>query len=176
MPTFVLLRGNSGSGKTTIAHAIRDRRGTRDLAIIGQDVVRRDILKELDKGKGAHASMMCLMARHALAHGYHVIMEGILGTRYSGDVLREFVAETGGHVFYFDIPFEETVRRHHTKPNAHEWTVDHMRGWFKEHDLLGCPGEIMIPASNSFDDSVVQIGAVSGLLPQPVADQSEGED
>jgi Ni2+-binding GTPase involved in maturation of urease and hydrogenase len=37
------LRENSGSGKTTVATAIRHARDRRELAVVPQDVVRRQI-------------------------------------------------------------------------------------------------------------------------------------
>jgi len=43
---LVILRGNSGSGKTTLARRLRA--GIPDLAIVSQDVVRREILGTRD--------------------------------------------------------------------------------------------------------------------------------
>src|SRR5699024_5501323 len=76
-PVLILLRGNSGSGKSTVAAALRQAYG-RGLAIIGQDVVRREILRERDLPGAANITMIDLMARHALAHGFHVVVEGIM--------------------------------------------------------------------------------------------------
>ncbi|MFI7222044.1 hypothetical protein ACIBO5_02395 [Nonomuraea angiospora] len=45
---LIVLRGNSGSGKTSAARALRQAYGRRGLAVVGQDVLRRDILRELD--------------------------------------------------------------------------------------------------------------------------------
>ena len=44
-------------------------------------------------------------------------------------------------IYYFDISFEETVRRHATKPNAHEFGESEMRQWWKDQDVLNVPGE-----------------------------------
>ena len=44
-------------------------------------------------------------------------------------------------IYYFDVSFEETVRRHATKPNAHEFGEAEMRQWWKDQDILGVPGE-----------------------------------
>jgi len=40
---LILLRGNSGSGKSTIARAVRDRY-SRGLALVEQDYLRRIVL------------------------------------------------------------------------------------------------------------------------------------
>lgn len=45
MPKLIILRGNSGSGKTTVAKELQKRFG-RNTMLISQDVVRRDMLKE----------------------------------------------------------------------------------------------------------------------------------
>src|SRR5215510_2150387 len=46
--TLIVVRGNSGSGKSTIARAVRDRYG-RGCALIEQDYLRRTILREHDE-------------------------------------------------------------------------------------------------------------------------------
>lgn len=45
MPKLIILRGNSGSGKTTVAKELQKRFG-RNTMMISQDAVRRDMLKE----------------------------------------------------------------------------------------------------------------------------------
>ena len=45
---LIVLRGNSASGRSAIAQAIRDRY-ERGLAIVGRDNIRRTILRELDQ-------------------------------------------------------------------------------------------------------------------------------
>lgn len=45
MPKLIVLRGNSGSGKTAVAKELQKRFG-RNTMLISQDAVRRDMLKE----------------------------------------------------------------------------------------------------------------------------------
>ena len=47
MGKLIILRGNSGSGKTTIAKELQNRFG-RNTMLISQDVIRRDMLKVKD--------------------------------------------------------------------------------------------------------------------------------
>ena len=47
MPKLIILRGNSGSGKTTIAKELQNSFG-RNTMLISQDVIRRDMLKVKD--------------------------------------------------------------------------------------------------------------------------------
>ena len=44
MPKLIILRGNSGSGKTTIAKELQNSFG-RNTMLISQDVIRRYMLK-----------------------------------------------------------------------------------------------------------------------------------
>ena len=47
MKKLIVLRGNSGSGKTTVAKELQKRFG-RNTMLISQDVVRRDMLRVKD--------------------------------------------------------------------------------------------------------------------------------
>ena len=47
MGKLIILRGNSGSGKTTIAKELQRRFG-RNTMLISQDVIRRDMLRVKD--------------------------------------------------------------------------------------------------------------------------------
>ena len=63
-----------------------------------------------------------------------------------GDMLRKLIAEFTGsvHVYYFDISFAETLRRHDKKPNKHEFNEHDMRRWWVDKDYLGYPNEQLI--------------------------------
>ncbi|WP_083661678.1 AAA family ATPase [Actinophytocola xanthii] len=74
---LVVLRGNSGAGKTTVALRVRSHLG-RTCALVQQDVIRRTILKERDIPDGANIGLISHVTRYALDHGYNVIIEGIL--------------------------------------------------------------------------------------------------
>lgn len=47
MRKLIILRGNSGSGKTTVAKELQNRFG-KNTMLISQDVIRRDMLKVKD--------------------------------------------------------------------------------------------------------------------------------
>lgn len=64
-------------------------------------------------------------------------------------------------VYYFDVPFDETVRRHATRPLFDEITSEQMRGWFTPDDRLGVDGESVIPASSSLTETVASIYRVA---------------
>jgi predicted kinase len=155
--TLVILRGNSGSGKSSIARAVRSRYG-RGCALIEQDYFRRIILRDHDglDSTGIAPQLIARSAAFALANGYHVIVEGILHRARYHDALHGLIRDHAGpaFVYYLDIPFAETVRRHATRLLATEFTAADMRGWYHDHDVLGTPGEYVIDESSTLDESV----------------------
>jgi predicted kinase len=162
--TLIVLRGNSASGKSAAAQRIRQRHG-RGAAIVGQDTIRRDVLKERDTPGAVNIGLIGLIARYALEHAYHVIVEGILASERYGDMLAELCDDHRGpsHFFYFDVSFEETVRRHATKPLASKYGEVELRDWFRPLDLLSMIAEHRIPETTSLDDAVDAIMRQSGL-------------
>ena len=57
MSKLIILRGNSGSGKTTIAKEIQKNFG-RNTMLISQDVIRRDMLRVKDGENTEAISLM----------------------------------------------------------------------------------------------------------------------
>lgn len=129
---LIMLRGNSGSGKTTVARAVQRQQGRDQLAVISQDVVRRDVLWANDRAGNAAIGLIDLMARYSLDHGYSVIVEGILHPDRYGAMLKNLAKDhRGTNVAYFwDLPFDETLRRHATKAKAVEFGETEMRDWW----------------------------------------------
>lgn len=118
---LVILRGNSASGKSSVAAGLRARYG-RGIALVSQDTLRRDVLRERDVPGGANIGLIDLTVRHALEHGFHTVLEGMLYVAHYGVMLAGLLADHPGrtHCFYLDVPFEETLLRHATKPIADE--------------------------------------------------------
>ncbi|MFE5550022.1 AAA family ATPase [Streptomyces sp. NPDC056534] len=174
---LVFLRGNSGSGKSTVAGLVRERYGVRDMAVIGQDVVRRTVLKEKESGCSGHVTvgMVDVMARYALAAGFHVVVEGIYGARRYGEVLRALAADHVGvtAAFYFAVPFEETVRRHGTRTKAGSFGAAEMRSWWKPEDLIPGLDEALVgpelPAAETAALVLARVGLPDGGLVWPAA-------
>lgn len=92
---LVVLRGNSASGKSSVADGLRERFG-RDLALVGQDNLRRIMLRERDRPGAANIGLIDLTARYALDAGFHVVVEGILYADRYGDMLTELRADHRG--------------------------------------------------------------------------------
>lgn len=161
---LVVLRGNSASGKSSVAAQIRARYG-RGLAIISQDVVRRQILKEKDSPGAVNIAMIDLMARHALNRGFHVVVEGIMYADRYGDMLCALLHGHRGvsRAYYFDLPFAVTVKRHTTKPVADEYGEAELRNWYRSRDLLPGGSEAVIDEHSTIDQTVNLIMAHADL-------------
>lgn len=157
MPRLFVIRGNSGSGKGTIAEELRNQLSGK-VALIGQDHFRRTVLKEKDVAGGDNIDLIALTVEFALTRGYDVILEGILAfERYGAMLTRLTAAWPDYYLYYLDIPFEETLRRHSTKQNATEFGEAEMRQWYIDLDLTGLPRETILPSRYSVEDSVAQI-------------------
>jgi adenylylsulfate kinase-like enzyme len=163
-PVLVVIRGNSATGKSSVAAQLRARHG-RGLAIVAQDNLRRVVLREHDRPGAANIGLIRLTARYAADHGFHVIVEGILDSDRYGGMLSELIAEHPGpaYAYYLDAPFAETLRRHATKPQAAEYGETEMRAWYRERDLLPGGIEHVIPHSFTLEDTVTRILAYTGL-------------
>lgn len=152
MSRLIIIRGNSGSGKSTIAKRLRHELGYGTM-LIPQDVIRREIIRTRDTPKNPSIQLIKDIAIYGHGIGYDVIVEGILTRKRYGKMLRELSSlfdET--HVYYFDISFEETLRRHTTKPNSHEFGEELMRELYTKKDILGLVDEKLFTDKQSEDE------------------------
>ncbi|MCX5215737.1 AAA family ATPase [Kitasatospora sp. NBC_00240] len=163
---LIVIRGNSGSGKSSIAAGVRARYG-RGIAVVAQDNIRRTVLRERDTPGAANIGLINLVARHSLDHGYHVIVEGILAAAHYNAMLAALCADHRGrsHRYYLDVPYRETVRRHATRAQATEFSPEDMAGWYRHLDLLPDGAERIIPSESRLADSVQRILDDTALTP-----------
>ena len=119
MSKLIILRGNSGSGKTTIAKEIQKNFG-RNTMLISQDVIRRDMLRVKDGENTEAISLMKELLAYGREHSDIVILEGIMYADWYKPLFELAIQlyDTKVYAYYFDIPFEETLKRHQTKPNC----------------------------------------------------------
>ena len=164
MNKLIVLRGPSGSGKSSIAKAVRAAQ-SEPMAYIEQDYWRRTVLKEKDVIDGLNIQLIKQVVLFSLENSYDVIMEGIFDKNRYQKMFEELISlhPQENYFFYFDISFEETLRRHETKPNKDEFGEKEMKAWYKEKDFLECVSEEVISERTTMEGSIKQIQAVSGL-------------
>ncbi|MEU8954875.1 M15 family metallopeptidase [Streptomyces sp. NPDC048518] len=166
---LVVIRGNSASGKSSVALGLRDHYG-RGVAIVGQDVIRRNVLREHDTTGGTNIALLGRIARHALDAGFHVVLEGILYVDRYSHMITSLVRDHRGvsRCYYLDVPLEATLTRHASKADAaylERVTEDHLVSWYRELDLLPDGLETVVPADSTLKDTVARILRDTGLAP-----------
>lgn len=163
MPSkLIIIRGNSGSGKTTIAKEVRSRLGdglSDNTMLVQQDILRRDILRERDMlEKRSIIELTEIVVEFGRKQGRTVILEGIFSVKKYGTMLSDLASKFDEvYVYYFDLPFEETLARHASKSNAHEFGEKEMREWWNEKDYLGMSNEKILDKDLSVEDIVHRI-------------------
>jgi hypothetical protein len=161
---LIVLRGNSGAGKSTVARTLREAYG-RGLAWVPQDLVRRTIVREHDRPGGVNIGLIDQITRYCLDHDYHVVLDGILYADRYEQMLCGLARDHAGRscFYYLDVGLDETLARHATRPQAAEFGPDDMRGWYRPRDLLGSVGERVIPQTSTLAETVGLILAETGL-------------
>ncbi|WP_369243157.1 AAA family ATPase [Streptomyces sp. R21] len=169
---LVMVRGNSASGKSSVATGLSDRFG-RGLALVSQDNLRRIVLRERDRPGAANIGLIDLTARYALDAGFHVVLEGILYADRYGDMLAQLRDDHRGltHGYYLDVPFGETLARHATKPIADDVSETQLRDWYRARDLLPGGIETVIGADSALYETVDRIMNDTGLVHLPAVDR-----
>lgn len=158
MKKLIILRGNSGSGKTTVAKELQDKFGDNTM-YIAQDMIRRDVLKVKD-GKD---TLALPLLKELLVYGNKncevVILEGIMYAEWYNTLFELANSLYGNAIFayYFDLPFEETLRRHNTRDKAKEFGEEAMRRWWREKDYSEGLSEKIITSEMKLENIVDNI-------------------
>ena len=155
---LIILRGNSGSGKTSAARELQRKFG-RGTLVIPQDTVRRELLWARD-GIGTMALPLLMdLLEYGKKNSAVTILEGILYSDYYRPLFQRALEEYGSNIYayYYDLPFEETLRRHGTKPNRFSFGEEDMRRWWREKDYIGIIPEEIITADVSLSEAVDRI-------------------
>ena len=129
MGKLIILRGNSGSGKTTVAKELQKKFGYNTM-LISQDEIRRNILRVKDGIDTKALPLMIELLKYGNVYSY-----------------------------YFDIPFEETIRRHQTRSKSQEFGEEHMRGWWREKDFSAVLKEQLITCEMDANSIVAKVYA-----------------
>ncbi len=162
---LIILRGPSGAGKSTISKRLFES-AKRNTALIEQDQYRFMFSPpggELNS-KTIH-EMILQNTLTALRDGYDVILEGILNVRSYGKTFETLIREhpTQNYLFYFDVSFNETIRRHRTRlaKGKFKFTEKDMEGWYKPRDITGYDCEHIISEQSSLEETVAKITQIT---------------
>jgi len=158
MPKIVILRGNSGSGKSTVAKALQQKIG-RGTFLLSQDYVRREMLLLRDRPNNQAIDLLENLIEYGFRHCEVTILDGILYTEIYESLfwrIKELFADNI-FAYYFDIPFEETLNRHSQKPNANEFGEVELRNWWRANDFLTNINEKIITQDSSITQTVERI-------------------
>ncbi len=155
---LAVVRGPSGAGKSTVAAELRRRMG-RGTALVQQDYLRRILLWEKDVPGGVNIGLIDTVVRHSLDAGCSVVLEGILAGDHYGPMLTALVADHAGTTAcaYLDVPFDETLRRHTTRPQAAEFTPEQMADWFTPDDRLRVEEEFVVGQESTVEETVEKL-------------------
>lgn len=156
---LIVLRGPSGAGKSTVAKLLHEKAVSKT-ALIDQDYYRHVMFNNLHSDLEAPRYVMFAAVLAALDHGYDVILEGFMGMGKYGAYFDELLAHhpENNHFFYFDVSFEETLRRHRTRQKSQSLDKAKMHELFLRSGPSRYPGEVIINQETSAEQAVLMIG------------------
>ena len=158
MPKLIILRGNSASGKSTVAARLQHIIG-RNTMLIPQDFVRREMLYARDGEDTPALPLMISLLEYAREHFDTAIIEGITKSDWYRPLFQKAqeLYPNELYAYYFDIPFEETLRRHATRDKCGDFGEKEMREWWNDKDYLRYIPEKTITEDMSADDIINMI-------------------
>lgn len=164
---FIIIRGPSASGKTTVAKEIF-KKAKNKTVLIEQDHYRF-IFKPAGGGSKPNSEIIHKMIEHnastALKHGYNVILEGILSVKSYQKIIEKLIKSHEGEsfIFYFDVSFKETLKRHQNKKESKEYGEEKMKKWYPSAHKSGHELEILLPESYSEKQTLEKILKISNI-------------
>ncbi len=156
LPKLIILRGNSGSGKTTVAKILQEKFGSNTIRL-SHDMIRMEMLHVWGaEGTIKSEPLLIHLLKYGKQHSEITILEGILPAKEYHLLFETAVKEYGQNIFayYYEIPFEETLRRHRTKPNCNDFGEADMKRWWKEKDYIDIIPETILDEKFSLEDAV----------------------
>ena len=162
---LIVLRGPSGAGKSTVAKLLHGK-AIKKTALIDQDYYRHVMFNNLHSDLEAPRYVMFAGVLAALQHGYDVILEGFMGMgkyqSYFDDLLVQH--PDYNYFVYFDVSFEETLRRHKTRVKGDGLNEAKMNELFLRSGPSGYPGEMIINQETYAQHAVAMIVERANLL------------
>lgn len=145
--------------KASVAKALQRKFGSNTM-LLSHDMVRIEILHVWgQEGIIKSEPFMINLLKYGKANSEITILEGVLPAKEYNKLFETAVEEYGQNIFayYYDLPFEETLARHSTKPNRNDFGESDMRRWWKERDFLPMILEKVLDKDVSFEDAIEMI-------------------
>lgn len=127
--------------------------------LIAQDTIRREMLWVNDGENTPALPLMRELLKYGSQHCEVVILEGIMNVEWYQSLFELALQLYGTRVYayYFDISFEETLRRHQTRAKCNEFGEEEMRKWWREKDFAEELKEKSISAEKDKESIVADI-------------------
>ena len=113
---LIILRGNSGCGKTSTARLLQCRLGYGTM-LVSQDVVRREILCVKDSESNPAIQLIYDLCMYGNKVGYTVILEGILSNKKYGTMLHRLLNDFQGEKLIYFLTYRLRKRCAATLPS-----------------------------------------------------------
>lgn len=158
MKKLIIIRGNAGSGKTTVAEYLQKKFG-RNTMLISQDMIRLKILWTKDGENTLALPLMIDILKYGHKNCDIVILEGILKASWYKKLFetgKELYGEKM-YVYYYDLEFEETLKRHLGRAKSKEFGEKELRSWWNEKDYLNKYDEKIITKEYSLEETIEMI-------------------
>jgi len=164
MEKLIIIRGPSAAGKSSVSKELLAK-SNRPTLLVSEDGVRKMFNDHDGAGHDAARELATQAVHLGLRNGYDVIYEGILNIKtrkIQFDELLEAHPEEN-YFFFLDVGWEETVKRHHTRPEKAEFDPEVMRKWWDYASPTNHLSETIIPETASKKETIKIIGKVAGL-------------
>ncbi len=160
---LIILRGPCGAGKSSVTKCLVEQ-SRHKTAVIDQDQYR-SMFKPYGDSDDPRIEMILDNTFTALKRGYNVIMEGGFRMGVYQEMFDEIFAKhpDENYMFYLDVSFEETLRRHATRPKANEYGRAEMQKWYTPWRKSPYPFEQTIPEKYTLEETIKIIKQCTGI-------------
>lgn len=157
-PKLIIIRGSSGSGKSTVAMRLQSEYPSPTL-LICEDKIRFMFSNWVEPAHTASKELALASILSGLKSGFNVIYEGISNVKtYSKYFERIFTEHPDeNYFFYLDVDFDETLKRHEMRPEKSEFGPEEMKRWRDYASPTGYKFETIISQQSSIDETVKKI-------------------
>lgn len=158
MAKIIIIRGNSASGKTSLAKAIQSQFPEKCI-ILSQDIIRRDLLGAHDSFDTPTITLLIHLIDFSYPKFNFIIIEGILRKDWYQPIWDHLLDnyQNDCQAYYYDLSFEETVKRHASRTKSNDFGQDALKKWWNDKDFLDLFNEQILSSELSIDEAKFQV-------------------